>query len=460
MLVLGNINSFAQDGGLDTSFDPGTGVDNAVLTTAIQTDGKIIIGGDFTNHIARLDEYGNLDASFNSMGSGANGRIWSIAIQSDGKILIGGEFTSYNGNGAIKYFTRLKSDGTLDDTFNVGGSGVIYYVNSISIQDDGKIIIGGLFSSYNGTSRSNIARLLDDGTLDDTFNNGGGGASGGISSGQVLTTAIQADGKILIGGYFKDYKGTAISYLARLLGTNGDLDTTFNTGYGPADVVRTISVQTDGKIIIGGSFASYNLNFIKDIVRLNANGTLDTYFNMGGTGAGSDVLTTSIQTDGKIIIGGLFSSYNGISISRIARLKDDGTLDDTDFDPGAGADGDVDAISIQSDGKIIIGGGFTTYNTIGRNYIARLYGSATAGINENNAVPGLSVYPNPAKDKVYVKLQTQAKYTLDNIFGQEVTQGFLISGTNKLDTQQLSNGLYFLNIDTVEGHATEKIIKN
>jgi uncharacterized delta-60 repeat protein len=461
MLTLGSINIFAQGGALDTSFDPGTGADNTVLTTAVQADGKIVIGGDFTsyngtgrNRIARLNEDGTLDNTFDP-GTGANGRIWTTSIQTDGKIIIGGEFTSYNETG-INRIARLNTDGTLDTSFNVG-TGASLDINTISIQTDGKIIIGGGFAFYNGTSRNHIARLNDDGTLDTSFDPGTG-ASGGVSGGPVLTTAIQADGKIIIGGRFLDYNGTAINFLARL-NADGTLDTSFDTGTGPGNVVRTISVQTDGKIIIGGDFTSYNGTFnINRIARLNDDGTLDASFNQGGSGPTNVVLTTAIQDDGKIIVGGSFSSFNGTSRSRIARLNDDGSLDSS-FDPGTGANASVETTSIQTDGKIIIGGSFTSYNGTARSRIARLNDSETAGINENNAIAGLSVYPNPAKEKVIISLNLDAKYSLVSMVGQEVQKGELVNGDNTLDVSKLSKGMYFLNIESGNAKTTEKIIK-
>jgi len=468
MLAIGSINIFAQDGTLDTSFDPGTGADSSIETTSIQADGKIIIGGYFTsydgntvNRIARLMDTGSLDTNFNTGGDGANSTVWTTAIQTDGKIIIGGQFTSYNGTNNINRIARLNDTGTLDTGFNNAGTGANNPVYTIYVQDDGKILIGGNFTSYNDdTSIKYLARLNADGTLDTGFNMGGAGANW-----YVRSIAVQTDGKIIIGGGFSSYNGTGRNYIARL-NADGTLDTSFSTGSAANDYVRTISIQADGKIIIGGGFLNYNNANINGIVRLNdTDGTLDTSFDPG-TGANykgssnTGIWTTAIQDDGKIIIGGYSDYFNGTTlINHIARLDADGSLDSS-FDQGTGADGPVLTTSIQADGKIIIGGGFTHYNDIVRNYIARINGSATAGISDNNAIAGLSVYPNPAKDKVYIELQTQAKYTLDNIFGQEVTQGFLISGANELDTRSLSNGLYFLNIDSNEGHVTKKIIKN
>ncbi len=356
------------DGTLDTAFNPGTGVNNYIHSITIQPDGKIIIGGYFTNcngtarnRIARLNANGSLDTGFNP-GSGSNSHIRYTTLQPDGRIIIGGQFTNYDGTGR-NYIARLNADGTQDPGFNPG-TGANNFVSSTAIQADGKIIIGGAFTRYNGTGCNRIARLNANGSVDTGFNTGGIGPNN-----EVRSTALQADGKVIIGGIFTNYNGTGRNFIARL-NADGSLDTGFNPGPGANGDVRSITIQTDGKIIIGGFFTSYNGTGRNYIARLNADGSLDTGYDPG-TGASHPVHSTAILTDGKIIIGGVFTSYNGTGRNRIARLNADGSLD-TGFDPGAGASGEVRSIAILSDGKIIIGGWFTSYNGTGRNRIARL----------------------------------------------------------------------------------------
>ena len=365
--VINRIARINVDGTLDPTFSPGTGASNYINSIALQSDGKIIIGGNFisydgttVNRIARLNSDGTLDNTFNT-GTGVDNVIYTIAIQSDGKIIIGGNFTSCNGT-SINRIARLNSDGTLDNTFNPG-TGADNVVRTIALQSDGKIIIGGSFISYNGTSINRLARLNSDGMLDATFNSGTG------ASNEVSKIAIQSDGKVIIGGYFTSYNGTAINYIARL-NVDGTLDVTFNIGTGASGSVRTIAIQSDGKIIIGGDFNYYNGIIRIRIARLNSDGVLDTSFFLF-TGANNKVSVTAIQSDGKIIIGGSFFSYNGTARNRIARLNIDGTLDTT-FNIGTGANNEVRTIAIQSNGRILIGGDFTSYNGTTRNCIARL----------------------------------------------------------------------------------------
>lgn len=134
----------------------------------------------------------------------------------------------------------------------------------------------------------------------------------------------------MIGGGFTAFNGASRNYIARL-NADGSLDTSFNPGTGRNRWVDTTAIQADGKILIGGDFTSYNGTSINRIARLNEDGSLDTSFNPG-TGAGNWVFTTALQPDGKILIGGFFTSYNSISRSGIARLNADGSLE-TSFNP-------------------------------------------------------------------------------------------------------------------------------
>ncbi len=415
------LNAHAQPGAIDLSFNPtdkgngfGDGANKKINSIALQSDGKILIGGEFTsyntiprNYIARLNSNGGLDTSFNP-GTGANNRISKVVVQTDGRIIIGGSFTSFNGT-AINRIARLNSDGSLDNNFSIG-SGSNGDVNSIAVQNDGKIIIGGNFSTYNGTSRTRLARLNNDGSLDTTFDTGTGLDS------YIYAVAIQNDGRIVIGGDFTAYNGKRALRIARL-NSDGSLDSTVKVGTGPDQVVRTFAIQNNGKIVIGGNFKSYNGTTMNRIARLNSDGSLDTSFN-SGIAADSNIMSVVLQSDGKIIIGGPFTSYNGSIRNYIARLKSDGSLDsslpmqknatnivqsiavqtdgkilvggdfisftrqlarfnsdgspDITFYEGTGANGTVSTIAIQHDGKAIIGGYFTFVNASSRNYIARL----------------------------------------------------------------------------------------
>jgi uncharacterized delta-60 repeat protein len=362
-------------GDVDLSF--GTGPSNEVAAIALQADGKFVIGGYFTgvsgtnrNYIARLNADGSLDTSFDPGTGAAGGRgstaVYAVASQPDNKALLAGRFATVNGVSRNR-IARLNADGSLDLTFNPGTglSGTFDILEAVVMQPDGKVLIGGSFSSVNGTNRNNVARLNADGSLDLTFDPGTG------PSDTVDGMALQTDGRILIGGLFSSVNGTNSSHVARL-NPDGSLDASFNLAAGAADVY-SIVVQLDGRIVIAGSFTSVSGTNRNYIARLNADGSLDTSFDPG-TGAGNYVYAI-LSAGGKVYLGGLFSSVNGTNRARIARLNSDGSLD-TGFDPGTGANSLVEALVLQPDGKIVVGGGFTTINGVPRPFIARLYGTS------------------------------------------------------------------------------------
>lgn len=392
---LGRLNS---DGTLDNTFILGSGFNNDVNSVCVQSDGKIVVGGNFTtyngisiNRIVRLNTDGTIDSTFN-IGTGVNDRIYTIAIQSDGKILIGGDFTSYNGNLKRK-IVRLNVDGTIDSTFNIttGANNTIY---SCILQSDSKIIIAGSFTLFNGIARSRIARLNLDGTLDATFNTGSGAANSTIKS-----VCLQSDGRIIIGGEFTTYNGISANYIARL-NSNSTLDTTFNIGTGFNYFVNAIIIQSDGKLVVGGYFGTFNGVNCDNLVRLNVDGTRDSNFN---SGTNSYVTSVTIQSDGKILLGGNFTSNNGIKRNNLTRINTNGSIDNSYypfFQNGNGANGDIRSMAVQSDQKILIGGFFSSYNGLTSNNIARLNSDGTldatfnVGTGTNLMVKKIAVLPN------------------------------------------------------------------
>ncbi len=355
--------AFAQS--VQDGFDPNA--DASVRAIAIQPDGKILVGGVFTqiggqtrNRIARLNPDGTLDATF-TVNVDASGTIVpivnAIAIQPDGKILIGGSFTQVNGQPRNR-IARLNPDGTLDTAFNPNADGQVL---ALIIQPDGKILVGGGFGTIGGQTRGTFVRLNTDGTLDLSFNPN--------VSGFVFTTILQTDGKILIGGNFSSVGGQTRNRIARL-NSDGSLDTGFNPDAN--DFVNALAIQPDGKILVGGDFTFIGGQIRSRIARLNPDGTLDATFDPNSS---ASIQELAIQPDGKILIGGVISTVGGQSRNGAARLNLDGSVDTSFVNPNVG--GDVFALALQNDGKVLIGGFFASVRGQTRNRIARLYPDGT-----------------------------------------------------------------------------------
>jgi len=196
------------------------------------------------------------------------GEVYCLALQTDGKVLIAGDFWGFDGVTRFRV-ARLNTNGTLDASFNpVGGSGPIpefgadSTVWTVAVQTDGKVIIGGEFTRVNGFDRHRIARLNADGSLDLTFNpNDGSNAdsNGGVDS-TVYAVALQADHKIVLGGDFTQVNGMPRNAIARL-DANGNLDPGFNPDMGTNDfghAVYSLALQSDGKVLVAGSGDGFN----------------------------------------------------------------------------------------------------------------------------------------------------------------------------------------------------------
>lgn len=366
-------SSAAQDF-IDATFNPGTGVNGFVESVLVQPDGKILICGSFTayngvprSYMARLNSNGSLDESFN-----AHPNYWvrSMALQPDGKIVLGGFFTALDGLSRNRV-GRVNADGTVDTTFNPGAGceGRIVpadptspFLFAVALQADGKIIIGGNFTNYNRVTRSGVARLNTDGSLDNSFNVGSGVDS------WVRSIMVAPNQQIYFSGWFQNYNSRGHDRMVRV-NPDGSADESFKTDIGYSTAIYSIALQPDGKIIVGGHSVNTNSPFQQEVVRLNTDGSYDLSFNPGGEGSNEKVEKVILQPDGKILIGGYFSLYNGMRVKSVARLNSDGTLD-TDF--VASANNWVWDIALQNDDKFLIAGAFSDVNGAPRNGIARL----------------------------------------------------------------------------------------
>jgi uncharacterized delta-60 repeat protein len=244
----------------------------------------------------------------------------SIAVLPDGKFLVGGSFTQYNGE-ERRRLVRLSAGGSIDNSFSVSVN-TAGIVNRIVVQQDGKIIVAGDFQFVNAAPRNRIARFNADGSLDTTFNIGTG------ANAPILALALQPDGKILIGGIFTAYNGVPRNRVARL-NADGSLDETFNPVRGFA--TNEIVIQSDGKILLAGVAAPALNSYQTSIVRLNPNGSLDSSFGAGVSGTARAV---RLQADGKILLGGVVSflppaTPNQFTLGMIIRVNQDGTIDST-----------------------------------------------------------------------------------------------------------------------------------
>lgn len=415
------------NGVLNSSFAPS--LSGTVLKIKQFADGKILVGGRFTvsssstlmNDLFRLNADCSLDEGFRYAFGIYQGYTYDFDRQADGKLLIGGLFGAFGG-GPSKSLFRVTEDGSIDTAFTpmfgtlvnavgvlpdheiiVGGSrneqlgyrnmfyrldangslgpdqpisfGFPALVASLGFLPNGKILIAGDFSEVNGKEHGGIARLNPDGSLDSTFNSTG-------ANDRVFDLAVQPDGKVVIGGKFGIVNGVSKTRVARL-NYDGTIDETFQIGSGADNTVSEVGLQSDGKVLIGGVFNNFNNITRKSIARLNSDGTLDTTFDTGSPGLDNSVNEIVVQPDGKILIGGMFLYFNGVRAGQIARLNADGSRDWGFNAGGMGTTGPdnmfrfVHSIALQPDGKILFGGVFEGYNNVPRFNFGRLNSDGT-----------------------------------------------------------------------------------
>jgi uncharacterized delta-60 repeat protein len=339
-------------------FDPNA--DDIVRAIVVQPDGKVLIGGEFSklapnggapvvrNRIARLNPDGTLDTAFNP---NANNDVDTIAIQADGKILVGGKFLNIGGQ-TRHYIARLDATTGQADSFTANtNSNVI----ALAVQPDGKILVGGNFTGIAGQQRFNFARLDPTTGQPDSLDVN--------ADDNVNSIALQGDGKILVGGWFNRMGGQTRHHMARLDPITGLADSFDPNTNGP---VTAIAVQEDGKILAGGSFLTVGGQARSCIARLDAvSGSPDSF----NPNADDWVRSIALQADGKILVGGSFRNIGGQPRHYLARLNATTALADL-FVPDAYDV--VDAIAVQADSKILAGGAFNAIAGKTRHDIARL----------------------------------------------------------------------------------------
>ncbi len=336
---------------LDAWFDPGLGANKDIFALGLMADGRILVGGQFTkwNNITGLANFtvlqpdGALDPAFAGTASVPDSTVYAVATTADGGIFIGGDFTSVGGI-ARSYFARVKPGGGTDTNFIPAA--INNGLRAINVQPDGKILIAGRFTQVGGQPRNRVARLNADGSLDLTF----APASGADNA--IRGMALQPDGRVLIGGQFTNFDGVTRTRLARLL-TNGTLDTAFDPGTGADKQVRSVAVQEDGKILIGGEFENYNGALRSCVARLFSDGALDPGFDAGPS-TNDQIRVVAPAPDGKVWIGGNFSFAGGAPRSYLALLGTNGLADPFSADAGF----EVDTILTQPDEQTLVAGDF------------------------------------------------------------------------------------------------------
>ena len=289
--------------------------------------------GNPAEDVARVNPDGGIDGSFRSpfcMAADYFEGVFAIGLQADGKVLLAGDLPDTNCVLNRHLLVRLNADGSWDNTLALPADLTNSFdhsqrLNALLIQPDQKIIIAGDFPGVSNRFRNGLARLMPDGSIDSSFSAGPPDLPPIYGSIQAL--ALQPDGKILVGGNFVQFDGTPRNALVRL-NADGSLDQGFKPngpsggGVGYWLRVNTLALQTDGKIIAGGTFFGADESWHTGVGRFGGDGSADAMFDSNGV---SDLLEyvsqVAVLADGHILVAGTPAWDEGIEGGGLFRLN-------------------------------------------------------------------------------------------------------------------------------------------
>jgi uncharacterized delta-60 repeat protein len=375
-------------------------------------DGRILMGGFFMNyggsgknHLVRLNSDGTVDPTWNTGGVGPQNQVRDIVLMPDGRILVAGGFVEYNGV-QTQAIVRLFANGERDYSFNIPPNSINGAVNAIAWHRDNKVIAVGDFFLCYGHSMPHIARFNSDGSIDLGFDIGSG------FNNNTHCLLVLPDDRILVGGVFGMYNGTLCGNLA-LLSPDGPYDASMNNtpGFG-GGIVNALALQPNGRVLVGGEFQYHNMQPASCLIRLDLEGTRDPSFT-SPIYPYARVKTIALQDDGMILIGGEYTSVMYTppvsGPNRMTRIHPNGLRDDS-FAlgdgpmPGSEPTAYVSDIAVQADGKILVGGFFGAFDAeIQYRNVIRLLPDASVGMQEVSDATTLRLHWDPALRELIIQ---------------------------------------------------------
>lgn len=438
----------AVSGAVDPNFNPGSGTDDGQVNALLrEPDGRILVGGTFTRFqsqtrpgLVRLNSDGSIDATFvagrtNAIAAPpARLTVDALARQPDGRILFGGVLQV--GENVRTNVYRLHSDGTPDPTFQASPAHAPT-IMSLLVQPDLKILVGGHFNYTNTQGIAlfngfrNLVRLSPEGVLDTsyqppvsadihrTFNP--------IFTGYVRAMALDGENRLLVAGAFEPLGlGGGFARLTEFGGRDPEFTPRQYASEG-SPTIAAMAVASSGESAIAGSFGLEGARG-SSIARFTQSGRMT---GMAEPITKVQVSALAFQSDGKLIVGGLFDALANSSVTNLGRLHRDGSVDRSFRGTNAGPDGEITSIVVEPSGAILIGGKFTSVDSVSRRGIARLHGSGKVYRQLSNArMEGM-------KFAASIQTMNNKRYTLersDSVASPVWSQVTAIDGDGRLRT--------------------------
>jgi uncharacterized delta-60 repeat protein len=454
-MVLGSLPAWAQSSGIDPTFPP-------------------------------------VQVTLTVNGTSTPAQINDVVRQADGKYIIGGDFMAVNGVPAFS-IARLEANGTVDAAFTAA-SAADGPVNSLALQPDGRLLVGGAFTTLGGSPRALLGRLLTSGALDPTFSPYTPTTTAGMSAGRVL---VQPDGQVLVSGVF-NLRGAGLGNqrIVRLQGSTGQYDTSFEyTLPTPDTSPSTILLQPDGYVLVGGYGPSYRQAAM--LARLKPDGTVDGSFAGLESTFTSELNALALDNAGRIYAGGMFQ--NGPGNASLRRYLPNGTIDNSfayhrtglmyvralavqpngrllvghvvaervqpsgsaDASFLAGISGTIRRFLVQPDGAIMIAGRALT-GTAGAVGLVRVLDSNVLHTAPSAAQARTAAWPVPARNVLYLSLDATShpqQVQLLDALGRTVRTLNQPAATATLSVEGLPAGTYLVQVDyATAGRVVQRIV--
>ena len=458
------LGQLSSTGAPDLAFAPKLQVPGSVAVLARQPDGKLVLGGNFTelngqpvHRLARLTAAGTPDAAFMVATGVLPSPVTCLALQPDGKVLAG------TGRGLL----RFGASGSPDPTF-----ATTYPTTALALQPDGKIMLAGPFNAVapSGSSYGNLVRLTSTGALDPGFFRPNANSVTGTAN-TSTALLVQPDGRVVAGGSFRPM-GSQSAPIIRVVRyeSTGALDPTFNnlsaftTTAGTSTFSNRISalaLQADGKILVGGNFGAVDGALRNGVARLTAGGTPDAGFAPSSLLNGA-VLSLALQPNGRVLLGGNFTSAGAsASLNYVARVLGNGQ-DDASFANTAAPNNQVRALLVQPDGAIVLAGGFTAVAGQPRVGVARITAPNVLAVAAPAAVVArTAAWPVPAHGRLHVAPDASAHpltVELLDAVGRAVRAQTASAPELTLDVEGLPAGVYLLRVNYAAGSVSRRVV--